>query len=187
MPYAEALARRFQTDWETVDIPKPEFIGARVLEDVPLDDAARVHRLVAVLSDVGAQRQVPADLRRPAIWARRPASCSTMRSELLDRIVREKLLTARGVYGFWPAASEGDDIIVYADESRTQGAVPLPRAAAAVGTQRAGRVSTRSPISSRPSTAAARIISAHSPSRPASAATSWPRSSTASTTITTRS
>ena len=35
---------------------------------------------------------------------------------LLDRIVAERLLTARGVYGFWPAASQGDDIIVYADE-----------------------------------------------------------------------
>ena len=32
---------------------------------------------------------------------------------LLDRIVSERLLTARGVYGFWPAASEGDDIVVY--------------------------------------------------------------------------
>ena len=39
---------------------------------------------------------------------------------MLDRIIDEKLLTARGVYGFWPAASEGDDIIVYADESRSK-------------------------------------------------------------------
>jgi 5-methyltetrahydrofolate--homocysteine methyltransferase len=37
----------------------------------------------------------------------------------LDRIIREKLLQARGVYGFWPANSDGDDIILYADESRT--------------------------------------------------------------------
>lgn len=32
---------------------------------------------------------------------------------LLDEIIEKKLLTANGVYGFWPAASEGDDIIVY--------------------------------------------------------------------------
>src|SRR5439155_2799650 len=37
---------------------------------------------------------------------------------LLDRIVREKLLTANGVYGFWPAASEDDDIVVYAGPDR---------------------------------------------------------------------
>ena len=38
---------------------------------------------------------------------------------LLDRIVAEKLLTANGVYGFFPANSDGDDIVVYTDESRT--------------------------------------------------------------------
>ena len=59
---------------------------------------------------------------------------------LLDRIIDEKLLTARGVYGFWPAASDGDDIVVYADESRSKETVPLPRAAAAMGAQRAGDV-----------------------------------------------
>jgi Methionine synthase I, cobalamin-binding domain len=34
---------------------------------------------------------------------------------MLDRIVGERLLTARGVYGFWPAASEDDDIVIYRD------------------------------------------------------------------------
>ena len=38
---------------------------------------------------------------------------------LLDRIVDEKLLTANGVYGFWPAASEDDDIVVYRDREHT--------------------------------------------------------------------
>ena len=37
---------------------------------------------------------------------------------LLDRIINEKLLTARAVYAFWPASSEGDDIVLYADDAR---------------------------------------------------------------------
>ena len=37
---------------------------------------------------------------------------------VLDRIVREKRLTARGVYGFWPASALCDDILVYKDDSR---------------------------------------------------------------------
>ena len=32
--------------------------------------------------------------------------------KLLDRIVKEKLLTAQAVYGFWPARAEGDDVVV---------------------------------------------------------------------------
>ena len=39
--------------------------------------------------------------------------------ELLGRIIESKLLRARGSYGFWPANSDGDDIILYTDESRT--------------------------------------------------------------------
>ena len=37
---------------------------------------------------------------------------------LLDKIVQEKLLTAKGVYGFWPAASVGDDVALYTDDDR---------------------------------------------------------------------
>src|SRR5439155_3088107 len=40
--------------------------------------------------------------------------------KLLDEIVQNKLLTARAVYGFFPANSDGDDIVVYTDEGRTQ-------------------------------------------------------------------
>jgi 5-methyltetrahydrofolate--homocysteine methyltransferase len=38
--------------------------------------------------------------------------------ELLDRIEREKLLTARGVYGLFPAHADGDDVCVFADSAR---------------------------------------------------------------------
>jgi 5-methyltetrahydrofolate--homocysteine methyltransferase len=40
--------------------------------------------------------------------------------ELLERIRAEKLLTARGVYAFWPAKAIGDDVEVYTDETRTE-------------------------------------------------------------------
>jgi 5-methyltetrahydrofolate--homocysteine methyltransferase len=45
---------------------------------------------------------------------------------LLDRIIAEKLLHAHGVYGYFPANSEGDDIVVYTDESRTAGRERFP-------------------------------------------------------------
>ena len=39
---------------------------------------------------------------------------------MLDRIISEKWLTANGVFGIYPAASSGDDILVYEDESRSK-------------------------------------------------------------------
>jgi 5-methyltetrahydrofolate--homocysteine methyltransferase len=38
---------------------------------------------------------------------------------LLQKIVDKKLLTARAVYGFWPAASSDEDVLLYTDESRS--------------------------------------------------------------------
>jgi 5-methyltetrahydrofolate--homocysteine methyltransferase len=40
--------------------------------------------------------------------------------KLLERISSEKLLTARGVYAFWPATAIGDDVEIYTDETRTE-------------------------------------------------------------------
>ncbi len=40
-------------------------------------------------------------------------------SALLARLVRDHVLRAHGIYGFFPANSEGDDVVVYTDESRT--------------------------------------------------------------------
>ena len=44
---------------------------------------------------------------------------------MLDTVIEEKWLTARGVYGFFPAAASGDDTLVYADEDRTEVAATL--------------------------------------------------------------
>src|SRR5690606_28152727 len=38
--------------------------------------------------------------------------------DVLSRIVKDRRLRARGVYGFWPANADGDDIVVYKDDSR---------------------------------------------------------------------
>jgi 5-methyltetrahydrofolate--homocysteine methyltransferase len=45
---------------------------------------------------------------------------------MLERIVREKLLHARGVYGFWPANSSGDDLVLFADDARSRELARLP-------------------------------------------------------------
>jgi 5-methyltetrahydrofolate--homocysteine methyltransferase len=44
---------------------------------------------------------------------------------MLDRLIAEKWLTARGVFGFFPANTEGDDIVTFTDESRTERGLTL--------------------------------------------------------------
>jgi 5-methyltetrahydrofolate--homocysteine methyltransferase len=45
---------------------------------------------------------------------------------LLRRVMEDGSLTAKAVYGFWPACSEGDDLVLFADEGRTQETVRFP-------------------------------------------------------------
>ena len=84
----------------------------------PARRARAVHRLDVLLLGLGAQGPVPGHPRASASTVRPPGSCTSTRKALLDRIINEKLLTARGVYAFWPANTEGDDIIVFADDTR---------------------------------------------------------------------
>ncbi|MBD60186.1 MAG: methionine synthase [Citromicrobium sp.] len=46
---------------------------------------------------------------------------------MLDRIIEEKWLTARGVCGFWPCARDGDDITVHIDEREEHVVLPMLR------------------------------------------------------------
>ena len=119
LPYADALARRFNTDWATVDIQKPSFTGARVLENVPLATLREYIDWSPFFQTWELKGKYPKILDDPQVGeaARKLFDDA---SELLDQIVKEKSLSARGVYGFWPAASDGDDMIVYTDESRSK-------------------------------------------------------------------
>ena len=79
-----------------------------------------VHRLDLLLHGLGAHRaSSPAILDDPRHGAAARELYENGKA-LLDRIVREKLLVARAAYGIWPAQSDGNDIVLYADESRAR-------------------------------------------------------------------
>jgi 5-methyltetrahydrofolate--homocysteine methyltransferase len=119
IPYKDALARRFKTDWAAIDIPKPEFLGTRVLNDVSLESLRDYIDWSPFFLTWELKGKYPRILEDPQVGEAARKLFDDAR-ELLDRIIGDKLLTARGVYGFWPAASDGDDIIVYAP-----GSVPI--------------------------------------------------------------
>ncbi|MBX3411664.1 MAG: methionine synthase [Pirellulales bacterium] len=117
VPYAEAVARRFATDWASVRIDRPAFLGRRVLDDYPLDKLVdyidwspffQAWELKGKYPTIFQDEHVGPEARKLYDDARR----------MLDEIVAKRLLQARGVYGFWPAAAVGDDLDVFADESR---------------------------------------------------------------------
>jgi 5-methyltetrahydrofolate--homocysteine methyltransferase len=114
LPYPAALANRPCLDWSREPLPAPAFTGRRALRDVPLADLVPYIDWTFFFAAWELKGTFPAILEHEKYGAAARDLYDAARL-LLDRIVREKLLTANGVYGFWPAASEDDDIVVYRD------------------------------------------------------------------------
>jgi 5-methyltetrahydrofolate--homocysteine methyltransferase len=118
LAYEAALGNRLAIDWTRETLPEPSFVGRRVLADVPLADLVPYIDWTFFFAAWELKGTFPAILDHPKYGAAARDLYDNARL-LLDRIVREKRLTASGVYGFWPAASEDDDIVVYRDREHT--------------------------------------------------------------------
>src|SRR5246500_5360676 len=116
---SDARANKVAIDFAKTPPKKPTFLGVRSFDDYDLAELVPyidwtpffqtwelAGRFPAILDDakVGeAARSLHDDARK-----------------MLDRIVKEKWFHARAVVGFWPANAQGDDIIVYADDTRKE-------------------------------------------------------------------
>jgi 5-methyltetrahydrofolate--homocysteine methyltransferase len=115
--YDEARRLRFATDWRDVRIDVPSFQGVRVLEDVSLEELVPFIDWSPFFQAWELRGKYPKIFDDPTVGMAARELFSDAQ-QLLKRIIAEKLLTVRGVYGFWPAVSLGDDIAVYSDERR---------------------------------------------------------------------
>jgi 5-methyltetrahydrofolate--homocysteine methyltransferase len=108
LPIADARANRHRVAFD--DVPAPPFTGTRIVEP----SLATLREYIDWQFFFHAwelKGRFPAILDQPA--AREVYDDA---QQMLDEIVAGKLLQARGVYGFWPAASDGDDIVLQANE-----------------------------------------------------------------------
>jgi 5-methyltetrahydrofolate--homocysteine methyltransferase len=119
LTYGEARSRRLETDWEEQAIAVPEFIGRRTLNDFCLAELVPFIDWSPFFHTWEIRGRYPDLLSDPT---RGPAARELFANarELLHEIVEKELFTAHGVYGFFPANSDGDDIAVFADVTRAQ-------------------------------------------------------------------
>jgi 5-methyltetrahydrofolate--homocysteine methyltransferase len=122
---AEARARRTPIAWSADDIPVPEFTGTRRLDDVPLSDIVPFIDWTFFFHAWELRGRFPGVLDHPK-YGLAARELFANANELLERITTEGLLQARGVYGFWPANADGDDIVVFADDARARELTRFP-------------------------------------------------------------
>ena len=118
--YAEARADRFGDDWAAADLPAPAFLGPRRLDPIPLATVTPFIDWTFFFAAWEIKGRFPAVLDHPA-YGEQARALHADGTALLQRIVDEERLTVRAVYGFWPAVSDGDDIVVLEPEATGDG------------------------------------------------------------------
>jgi 5-methyltetrahydrofolate--homocysteine methyltransferase len=118
-PYERAVENRLSIDFRADDLPAPAFLGRRVIDDVSLEDLEEYIDWTFFFSAWELKGKFPKifDSQKYGEAARELFENG---QALLRRIIDEKWLTPRGVYGFWPAAGDGDDIVLFEDENRSE-------------------------------------------------------------------
>jgi 5-methyltetrahydrofolate--homocysteine methyltransferase len=113
-----ARARHTPIEWRAEDISTPEWTGVKILEDFPLEILREFidwSPFFHTWELKGIYPRILEDERQGAQARQIFAEANS----LLDHIIEKKLLTARGVYGFFRANAVGDDIELYTDDART--------------------------------------------------------------------
>ncbi len=118
VPYADAVSKAFATDWSSVRIDKPSFTGTRVLKDYDIEKIAKYIDWSPFFMTWELKGKYPKIFNDPTVGKHAKDLFDDAQKMLFDVIAQHSLI-ANAVYGFWPANSLGDDVILYTDESRT--------------------------------------------------------------------
>ncbi|MFC1574678.1 vitamin B12 dependent-methionine synthase activation domain-containing protein, partial [Gemmatimonadota bacterium] len=141
LPLRDARARRFPLDWEGYRAPRPGLTGPTVLEAYDLAELARTIDWGPFLQAWQIRGSWPQVLEDARVGPQARQLLADAKS-LLQEMVGGGLLTAKGVIQFFPAASRGDDVVLYTDESRSAELATVPflrqqfRKASRAGAQR---------------------------------------------------
>ncbi|MEL6360266.1 MAG: methionine synthase [Pseudomonadota bacterium] len=106
-------------DWDAYTPPVPSFLGTRSFTNYDLGRLAAFIDWTPFFASWDLAGKFPRILEDDVVGE---AATSLYRDaqKMLKQIIREKPLTAHGVCGFWPANADGDDVVLFADETRAE-------------------------------------------------------------------
>jgi 5-methyltetrahydrofolate--homocysteine methyltransferase len=119
LPIAQARANRLTSDWTTLEIPTPSLLGVRTISEQPLIELVPYIDWSPFFHTWELKGRYPSIFEDASVGPKAKELYEDAR-RLLDEIIQKRQLTAKGVYGFFAAASVGDDIELYADARRAQ-------------------------------------------------------------------
>ncbi len=116
LSYAQALANKPALDWAGYQPPKPTFTGTRVLNDIDLATLAEYIDWTPFFISWDLAGKYPRILTDEVVGEAATALFQDAQA-MLKKLIEEKLIQARAVFGFWPANQVNhDDLEVYGDD-----------------------------------------------------------------------
>ncbi|MGE3843862.1 MAG: methionine synthase [Vicinamibacterales bacterium] len=122
---SQARANRLALRWDQDELPQPAFLGARELRAISLGELRPYIDWTYFFNVWELKGRVPTIFEHPQ-YGTQAKEVFEQAQALLDRFERDGGLEARALYGFWPAESRGDDIVLFADETRQTEAARFP-------------------------------------------------------------
>ncbi len=119
IPLTDAQTRAPVLDWAVYHPPRPTFTGVRTLDDYPLERLVEYIDWTPFFMSWDLSGKFPAILEDPVVGEAATQLYADAQA-MLQRLIDDRRLRARAVFGFWPAAGLENDTIVYHDESRQE-------------------------------------------------------------------
>lgn len=115
----EARANKFTTDWKSTKITEPAFKGVKSFDDYPLEEIRKYIDWTPFFRTWELAGKYPEILDDPVV-GEQARNLFDDANNMLDKIVSEKWLKARAVFGIWPANSIGDDVEIKLEDGKTE-------------------------------------------------------------------
>jgi 5-methyltetrahydrofolate--homocysteine methyltransferase len=117
---AAPLPRRSPDVVDDNPVPRPPFLGTKVVKGIPLDDIAAYLNETALFRNQWQFRpEAGADGTTESDAEFKERIRPTLRAQLADAKATD-MLVPQVVYGYFPANGDGDDLVIWTDESRTE-------------------------------------------------------------------
>jgi 5-methyltetrahydrofolate--homocysteine methyltransferase len=114
----KARANNLKTDWNKINLIKPETLGVTVLKNYPLESLRKYIDWTPFFLTWEIKGKYPAVFENKK-YGTEAKKLYDEANKLLGKIISEKLLQANGIFGLFPANTIGlDDIEIYTDDTR---------------------------------------------------------------------
>ena len=115
IPIAEARKNKLQIDWDNYDAPQPKMTGVKVFDDYSIEEISEYIDWTPFFMSWQLKGKYPKIFDNPVVGEEAKKLFNDAQS-MLRRIIDEKWLTAKAVFGIFPAHSDGEDAIIIKDD-----------------------------------------------------------------------